>query len=133
MTDGATCSICQGISDQESILTCRGCSLIAHLECYFTKGSRDANDTITGMEQWCCETCGGFARHTHPRPVEAKRQRVTWTQSLAHSGTSLIGPLQDLLSLQQKPMGSSQPEMLPSRGLTSDNDQSLDVNAQVLN
>ena len=49
----------------------------------FTKGSRDANDTITDMEQWCCETCGGFARHIHPRPVEAKRQRVTWTQSLA--------------------------------------------------
>ena len=88
MTDGATCSICQGISDQESILTCQGCSLTAHLECYFTKGSRDANDTITDMEQWCCETCGGFACHIHPRPVEAKQQRVTWTQSLAlHSDT----------------------------------------------
>ena len=64
-------------------MTWQGCSLRAHLECYFTKGTRDANDTITDMEQWCCEMCHGLPRHIHPRPVEAKRQRVTWTQPLA--------------------------------------------------
>jgi len=34
---------------------------------------------------------------------------------------------QDLLSIQQKPIGSSHLQMLTPRGLTSDNDQSLDV------
>ena len=34
---------------------------------------------------------------------------------------------QDLLPTQQKPIGNSQPQMQPPRGLTSDNDQSPDV------
>ena len=33
----------------------------------------------------------------------------------------------DLLSLEKRPLGSPQPEMLPFRWLTSDNDQSSDV------
>ena len=45
-------------------------------------------------------------RHRTPAPPPSRKR--------THSDTSLIGPLQDLLSLQQKPMGSSQPEMLLS-------------------
>jgi len=40
-----------------------GCSVIAHLHCYFTAGSRDANDTITDIEHWQCKNCGGLSSH----------------------------------------------------------------------
>ena len=73
-SDWATCSICRGRQDQESILTCQGCSLRTHLDCYFTEGSKEANDTITEAEEWRCEECGGFERHIHPRPVQVQRQ-----------------------------------------------------------
>ena len=60
--DLQTCYICQGTSDQESIMICdgRGCSVIAHLNCYFSEGSQDANDTISDIEHWHCENCGGL-------------------------------------------------------------------------
>ena len=70
--DLQTCYICQGTSDQESIMICDGwgCSVIAHLNCYFSAGSQDANDAITDIEHWHCENCGGLPRprtHIHTR------------------------------------------------------------------
>ena len=56
----------------------RGCSVIAHLNCYFSAGSQDANDTISDIEHWHCENCGGLPRHMHPRPRAAKRTRVSF-------------------------------------------------------
>ena len=56
----------------------RGCSVLAHLNCYFSKGSKDANDTISDIEHWHCENCGGLPRHMHPRPRAAKRARVSF-------------------------------------------------------
>ena len=46
----------------------RGCSVLAHLHCYFTAGSRDTNDAITDIEHWHCENCGvpGTARPGSP-------------------------------------------------------------------
>ena len=78
--DLQTCYICQGTSDQESIMTCDGlgCSVITHLHCYFTAGSQDANDAITDIEHWHCENCGGLPRHMHPRPPATKRARVSF-------------------------------------------------------
>jgi len=83
--DLQTCYICQGTSDQESIMICdgRGCSVIAHLHCYFSAGSQDANDAITDIEHWHCENCGGLPRHMHPRPPAAKRARVSFGPDLA--------------------------------------------------
>ena len=75
----ATCLICNGIQDQETILTCQGCSYRTHVDCYFTAGSEDANDTITDAEDWRCEDCGGLGRHLHPRPVQGQRRNVNWT------------------------------------------------------
>ena len=46
----------------------QGCSVIAHLNCYFSAGSQDANDAITDIEHWQCEKCGGLPRHMHLRP-----------------------------------------------------------------
>jgi hypothetical protein len=60
----------------------RGCSVIAHLHCYFTAGSQDANDAITDIEHWHCENCGGLPRHIHPRPPAAKRARVSFDPDL---------------------------------------------------
>ena len=82
--DLQTCYICQGTSDQESIMICdgRGCSVIAHLNCYFSAGSQDANDAITDIEHWHCENCGGLPRHMHPRPQAAKRARVSFGPDL---------------------------------------------------
>jgi hypothetical protein len=51
--------------------------------CYFSEGSRDANDAIKDMEHWHCETCGGLPRHMHPRPQAAKRARVSFGPDLA--------------------------------------------------
>ena len=61
-------------------MTCdgRGCSVIAHLHCYFTAGSHDANDAITDIEHWHCENCGGLPRHMHPRPPATKGARVSF-------------------------------------------------------
>ena len=56
----------------------RGCSVIAHLNCYFSAGSQDANDAITDIEHWHCENCGGLPRHMHPRPQATKRARVSF-------------------------------------------------------
>jgi hypothetical protein len=56
----------------------RGCSVIAHLNCYFSAGSQDADDTISDIEHWHCEKCGGLPRHMHPRPRAAKRARVSF-------------------------------------------------------
>ena len=56
----------------------RGCSVIAHLNCYFSAGSQDANDATTDIEHWHCENCGGLPRHMHPRPRAAKRARVSF-------------------------------------------------------
>ena len=61
----------------------RGCSVIAHLNCYFSERSQDANDTISDMEHWHCENCGGLPRHMHPRPRAAKRARVSFGPDLA--------------------------------------------------
>jgi hypothetical protein len=82
--DLQTCDICHGTSDQESIMICdgRGCSVIAHLHCYFSHGSRDANDAITDIEHCHCENCGGLPRHMHPRPQAAKRARVSFGPDL---------------------------------------------------
>jgi len=82
--DLQTCYICQGTSDQESIMICdrRGCSVIAHLNCYFSAGSQDANDAITDIEHWHCENCGGLPRHMHPRPQASKRARVSFDPGL---------------------------------------------------
>ena len=60
----------------------RGCSVIAHLNCYFSAGSKDANDTISDIEHWHCENCGGLPRHMHPRPRAAKRARVSFDPDL---------------------------------------------------
>jgi hypothetical protein len=60
----------------------RGCSVIAHLNCYFSAGSQDANDTISDIEHWHCENCGGLPRHMHPRPRAAKRARVSFDPDL---------------------------------------------------
>ena len=60
-----------------------GCSMIAHLHCYFSAGSQDANDAITDIEHWHCENCGGLPRHMHPRPPAAKRARVSFGPDLA--------------------------------------------------
>ena len=60
----------------------RGCSGIAHLNCYFSAGSQDANDAITDIEHWHCENCGGLPRHMHPRPRAAKRARVSFDPDL---------------------------------------------------
>ena len=83
--DLQTCYICQGTSDQESIMICdgQGCSVIAHLNCYFSAGSQDANDAITDIEHWHCENCGGLPRHMHPRPRAAKRARVSFDPLLS--------------------------------------------------
>ena len=83
--DLQTCYICQGTSDQESIMICdgHGCSVIAHLTCYFSAGSHDANDAITDIEHWHCENCGGLPRHMHPRPRAAKRARVSFDPLLS--------------------------------------------------
>ena len=82
--DLQTCYICQGTSNQESIMICdgQGCSVIAHLNCYFSAGSQDANDAITDIEHWHCENCGGLPRHMHPRPRAAKRARVSFDPDL---------------------------------------------------
>ena len=83
-TDLQTCYICQGTSAQESIMICdgRGCSVIAHLNCYFSTGSKDANDTISDIEHWHCENCGGLPRHMHPRPRAAKTAGVSFDPDL---------------------------------------------------
>ena len=60
----------------------QGCSVIAHLNCYFSVGSKDANDAITDIEHWHCENCGGLPRHMHPRPRAAKRARVSFDPDL---------------------------------------------------
>ena len=54
--------------------------------CYFSEGSRDANDAITDIsyiEPWHCENCGGLPRHMHTRPQAAKRARVSFGPDLA--------------------------------------------------
>jgi hypothetical protein len=61
----------------------RGCSVIAHLNCYFSAGSQDADDTISDIEHWHCEQCGGLPRHMHPRPRAAKRARVSFDPLLS--------------------------------------------------
>jgi hypothetical protein len=68
----------------------RGCSVIAHLNCYFSAGSKDANDTISDIEHWHCENCGGLPRHMHPRPRAAKRARVSFDPDLAVVTDTLI-------------------------------------------
>ena len=77
----------------------RGCSVIAHLNCYFSAGSQDANDTISDIEHWHCENCGGLPRHMHPRPRAVKRARVSFDsdldvvpESLITKGGSATGP-----------------------------------------
>jgi hypothetical protein len=60
----------------------RGCSVIAHLNCYFSAGSKDANDTISDIEHWHCENCGGLPRHMHPRPRAAKTAGVSFDPDL---------------------------------------------------
>jgi hypothetical protein len=60
----------------------QGCSVIAHLNCYFSAGSQDANDAITDIEHWQCEKCGGLPRHMHLRPRAAKRARVSFDPDL---------------------------------------------------
>ena len=60
----------------------QGCSVIAHLNCYFSARSKDANDAITDIEHWHCENCGGLPRHMHPRPRAAKRARVSFDPDL---------------------------------------------------
>ena len=76
----------------------QGCSVIAHLNCYFSVGSKDANDAITDIEHWHCENCGGLPRHMHPRPRAAKRARVSFdpdldvvTESLTIEGVPATG------------------------------------------
>ena len=82
----------------------RGCSVIAHLHCYFSAGSQDANDAITDIEHWHCENCGGLPRHMHPRPPAAKRARVSFyrtfgpilpmpMEALSAQGSSATGHL----------------------------------------
>jgi len=90
--DLPTCYICQGTSDQESIMLCDGrwCSVIARLNCYFSAGSQDANDAITDIEHCHCEKCGGLPRHMHPRPQAAKRARVSFGPDLAVATETLI-------------------------------------------
>ena len=68
----------------------RGCSVIAHLNCYFSAGSQDANDAITDIEHWHCENCGGLPRHMHPRPRAAKRACVSFDTDLAVVTDTLI-------------------------------------------
>ena len=82
--DLQTCYICQGTSNQESIMICdgQGCSVIAHLNCYFSVGSKDANDALTDIEHWHCENCGGLPRNMHPRSRAAKRARVSFDPDL---------------------------------------------------
>ena len=79
-----TCYICHGTLDQESIMRCDGpgCSVTAHLHCYFTPGSQDAEDAITDIENWHCEGCGGLPRHLHPRPPAMKQARVSFCSAL---------------------------------------------------
>ena len=60
----------------------QGCSVIAHLNCYCSAGSQDANDAITDIEHWQCEKCGGLPRHMHLRPRAAKRARVSFDPDL---------------------------------------------------
>jgi len=84
-SDWAPCLICNGIQDQETILTCQVCLYRTHVDCYFTAGSKDANETITDAEEWRCENCGGLGRHLHPRPVQGQRRNVTWTLALPSS------------------------------------------------
>ena len=67
----------------------RGCSVIAHLNCYFSEGSQDANDTISDIEHWHCENCG-LPRHMHPRPRAAKRACVSFDTDLAVVTDTLI-------------------------------------------
>ena len=59
-----------------------GCSVTAHLHCYFTPGSQDAEDVITDIENWHCEGCGGLPRHLHPRPPAMKQARVSFCSAL---------------------------------------------------
>ena len=94
-----TCYICHGTLDQESIMRCDGpgCSVTAHLHCYFTPGSQDAEDAITDIENWHCEGCGGLPRHLHPRPPAARQARVSF-------GPALPVPPQVLKSPQSKGM-----------------------------
>ena len=68
----------------------QGCSVIAHLNCYFSAGSQDANDTISDIEHWHCEKCGGLPRHMHPRPRAAKRARVSFDPDLVVLTDTLI-------------------------------------------
>jgi hypothetical protein len=67
----------------------QGCSVIAHLHCYFSAGSQDANDAITDIEHWHCENCGGLPRHMHPRPRAAKQARVSFDPDLDVATESL--------------------------------------------
>ena len=90
-SDWAPCLICNGIQDQETILTCQGCLYRTHVDCYFTAGSKDANDTITDAEEWRCENCGGLGRHLHRRPVQGQRRNVTWTHALPSSSGMRAG------------------------------------------
>ena len=89
--DWATCSICKGIQDQETILTCQGCSVRTHVDCYFTAGSKDANDTITEAEEWRCETCGGLGRHFIRGQYRDNEEWLLGPKRFLRPGTGQLG------------------------------------------
>ena len=51
----------------------RGCSVIAHLNCYFSAGSQDANDTITDIEHCLCWLQGKARRRWSPPQTRAPK------------------------------------------------------------
>ena len=83
--DLQTCYICQGTSNQESIMICdgQGCSVIAHLNCYFSAGSQDATDAITDIEHWHCEHCGAQVSQLALRALPVPCVRICATSTVA--------------------------------------------------
>ena len=97
----------------------RGCSVIAHLNCYFSAGSQDANDAITDIEHWHCKNCGGLPRHVHPRPKAAKRARVSFGPDLGVATETLITQRGSMTGLQSGGWGGHWPTRTEMPQLTT--------------
>ena len=65
-----------------SVCLCLCLCLLGLQRCNGYSRSQDANDTITDIEHWHCENCGGLPRQMHPRPPEAKRTRASFDPDL---------------------------------------------------